>query len=226
MMPMKRGQTLIELIIAMALSTAVLITIYALLASMVKFQVEGAREGTIESWSIAGVTTMDQQIETANALVYPNANNDGEDTVVVCQNWSYEANGPAQGAAMGPGSVYQIAYCYDAANQRLLKSRSANGYGEMSVAQCPARATYSPPPCSPGGAYNYTVVATNVSKLNSDPVFTRDDSVNGVWVQYVVGNPAVGKLNPGPGNPQMVNPRYMTFNFRLPLARPFVNSFD
>ncbi|MDE2490402.1 MAG: prepilin-type N-terminal cleavage/methylation domain-containing protein [Elusimicrobia bacterium] len=220
----RSGFTLIELIVALGLSSAVLIAIYALLASMVKFQVEGARQGTIESWSIAGVTTMDQEIETANALVYPSVDGASADSIMVCQNWSYESGGATTGAAMNPSAnTYTIAYCYDSANKRLMKSRAASGYGEMTG--CPAKGT-APAACTTGNAYNYTVIATNVNRLNGANIFTRDDAINGAWVQYVVGDTATGSLAPGAGNPQMVNAKYMTFDFRIPMTRPYANSFD
>jgi type II secretory pathway component PulJ len=78
------GFSLIELVIAVSLSTIVLIGVFSMMTSMVQLEVAGQRGGTVNAWSLASLVAMNREIEGASVVVYPTAGT--ADALVLCSN--------------------------------------------------------------------------------------------------------------------------------------------
>ena len=90
----RRGFSLLELIIAMCLSSVVLITVFSIAASMVQFEVEGGRKGSVTAWSLASITNMNRDIANSSVIEWPNGAGASADSLVLCTNWTRIVNAP------------------------------------------------------------------------------------------------------------------------------------
>ena len=211
------GFTLIELVVATALSSVVLMGMFSILSNMVSAEVNGMRNGTVTAWSLAGISVMNADISGAGALSYPAAGGAGADELVVCTNWSTRTNPPAvvQSAAQGGTGNKVNYYCWDTTDAS--PSPFANALLRMSVPHgagaeaCPAGAP--PFPCTAAGYGTDSIVATGVYRNAGNPIFYTDpNTLNAVRIRFVVGNPAVGAVSMG-GNDKTVTP--------VPVSIPF-----
>jgi prepilin-type N-terminal cleavage/methylation domain-containing protein len=208
------GFTLLELVIALSLSSIVLIGVFVMTASMVQYEAEGLRKGSVNGWSLASLVAMNREIENASVLVYPTAG--GQDTLVVCSNWSRLMT-TTGGGPLGPGATTVFYYCWDSTVNVLRRWAPPTA--------CPASGSFSPPACTAaayGGASS--MMATGVYRDAAlDSIFTADPSSAGtVRIRYVVGNPAAGAAaNEGNGLTNFANPQTMAFDTRISLDRAF-----
>ncbi|MDE2143608.1 MAG: prepilin-type N-terminal cleavage/methylation domain-containing protein [Elusimicrobia bacterium] len=212
------GFTLLELVIATSLSTIVLVGIFSMGASMVQYEAEGMRKGSINGWSLASLVTMNRELEDASALVYPTTGS--QDSLVFCSNWSRLAGAQINTAAGNYAVVYY--YCWDAASnvlRRMTSPLTAN-------TPCPSSSGYSPPACNSGTYGTGSTVATGVYRdSNNDSIFSVDPLVTStgtVRMRYVVGNPNPG-ASPNEGNGLTIfsNPQTMAFDTRITLDKAF-----
>ena len=225
----RAGYTLLELVVALALASIVLVGLFAIMASMMNFQVEALKKGTVNGWSLASLIAMNREIENASVLVYPAAGASA-DSLSVCTNYSNILKGSpgnATGVIDASQPIETIDYCYDSANF-VIRRLVVNG-------SCPALGT-APPACTAGnyaqsaGATTSGVIAINVYYANyptaSPPVFTRDADATGVVrLQYVVGDPT-STPNPSPGKALVTNPQSMAFDTSLSVNKQYGNTSD
>lgn len=221
------GYTLLELLIALTLASVVMVAVYGVLTSMVRFQVEGARRSTVDSWAIAGVVAMNKEIETSDSVAVgaipssvAQAASASANWMVACTNWSTRWASATTGGPMNaanPVGVY--AYCYDATAPGYLRR-----YYNASAGACTIGG-FNNTACSDGVAARSGVIATNVSQIGGAPVFAREQASNGVRVRFQVGVSAVGTLYT-PGKEQLVNPQFLQFDTRVSLARAYLTSAD
>lgn len=207
------GFTLLELIIALSISSIVLIGSFSMLSSMVQYEVEGMRKGSVNGWSLASLVAMNREIEGASVLVYPTAGGSA-DALVVCSNWSRLMN-TTGGAPLGAGPTRIYTYCWDAASNAL---RRMNPPGAGS---CPG-VGYTPPACTVGSYGSDSLIATGVYRdASNNFIFTADPATAGtVRIRYTVGKATPGTaLNEGNGMTKFVNPQTMTFDTRLTLDK-------
>ncbi|MFI5347299.1 MAG: type II secretion system protein J [Elusimicrobiota bacterium] len=205
------GFTLLELVIALSLSSIVLIGIFNMAASMVQYEAEGMRKGSINGWSLASLVAMNREIEDASVLVYPTTG--GQDSLVVCSNWSRLMN-TTGGAALSAGVTTIYNYCWDS-TANVLRRMTTN-------ANCPASAGYSPPACNTATYGTGSVMSTGVYRDSAaDSIFTADTVSTGtIRMRYVVGNPAAGAApNEGNGLTNFTNPQTMAFDTRITLDK-------
>ena len=212
----RAGFTLLELVIALSLSSIVLIGVFSMMASMMTYEAEGLRKGSVNAWSLASLVAMNREIESASALVYPTTG--GQDSLVICTNWSRLMNttGGAKISAADPVSLNT--YCWESGTN-LLRRQVTSGMGQT----CPASLGYTPPACNSatyGGASS--VMATGVYRdSGANFIFTADPTSTGtIRIRYVVGNPSAGvSANEGNGLTNYVNPQTMAFDTRITLDK-------
>lgn len=207
------GFTLLEMIIALSLSSIVLVGAFTIMTSAVQNQVMLMRKGTVNAWSIASLVAMNRDIEGGSVLAYPAAGL-GQNSVVVCSGYSriVGAGGtpstlPSLPAGVTP-NVYT--YCWDAATNVFRRRYQAG-------TACPAPPA-TPPACIAG---NYPeVVASGVYQDPAlDPIFQRDpNNASAVRVRYVVGNPNANAVSAGSnGMTVSAQVQSMSFDSRLTL---------
>ena len=192
------GFTLVELILAVGLSTVVLIGAFSMLTSMIQYEVEAGRKGSVTGGSLMSLGAMNADIAAASCLVTPPLSGVPGDSLVVCTNWSRQAKqGDPNGNFLDSTSGNTIySYCYDPANF-LIRGMSQSG-------ACPAVGA-APPVCTVAGYPTGTVLATGVYRdKNGSLLFQYDTTTPGaIQLHYVVGNPNAGTVSgPGAGNNQ------------------------
>jgi prepilin-type N-terminal cleavage/methylation domain-containing protein len=210
----RKGFTLLELVIALALSSIVLIGVFSMMASMVQYEAEGLRKGSVNGWSLASLVAMNREIEGASVLVYPTTG--GQDTLVVCSNWSRLMTGGGGVINTNGGATSSFSsYCWDSTSNILRRKVTAGA--------CPNSLGYVPPACTAlayGGASS--MMATGVYRDTAlDPFFTADPTSTGtIRIRYIVGNPAAGASpNEGNGLTKFTNPQSMAFDTRVTLDK-------
>lgn len=209
-----RGFTLLELVIATSLSAIVLVGVFTMGASMVQYEAEGMRKGSINGWSLASLVAMNRELEDASALVYPTTG--AQDSLVFCSNWSRLSGAAINGASNA--IVYY--YCWESATN-VLRRMTSNPAGNTA---CPSSAGYSPPACNAATYGASSTVATGVFKDSAnDALFSVDPtatSTGTVRIRYVVGNPNAGvSANEGNGLTNFANPQSMAFDTRIMLDK-------
>jgi len=85
---MRKGFTLMEMIIAVFLSTMVLLGIIAVAASMVRQHFESISQGEVSGQTLLSLDQMNNEIENANSLVAPNSTTTSGNVLSSCENWS------------------------------------------------------------------------------------------------------------------------------------------
>lgn len=199
----KGGFSLIELVIAVSLASFVLVGVATIASQMARSQVDGIRSGTVTGWSLVSYLAMAKEIEDSNVLAYPIANGAAADSLVVCKNWSRLENGPDQRLDKA-GTVSVIQYCVDptapvAPETGFTLRRYAN-VGTYPTVSCPNPG--APVTCntSPPGTWTETgVIGFRLEKLAGFPnMFTRDNSIGGVRLRYVIGRQTPTTNEPTP----------------------------
>jgi len=210
------GFSLIETIVAVCLSSVVLMGVFSLMTSMIRNEISGMRDGTVTAWSLASIGAMNNDIPAGSYLSYPvvGAAAGSPDGLVICTNWAPNAGGPGTAGPVNPAlPVYAYEYCYDTLDgppfaNTLLRQTVAI----ISPATCPT----APPTCNSTTYTSFVagqsagsagLVATGVYRLDyaspsspgSAKVFTADPtSTNGngypnaVDLQFIVGMPKAG----------------------------------
>ncbi len=226
----RAGYTLIELVIAISLASIVLVGLFAIMASMMNFQVEALKKGTVNGWSLAALLSMNREIEDASVIVYPSAGGSAN-SISLCTNYSHimaGAGGSADGSISGAASdpIQTIDYCYDPANL-VMRRQVIDG-------SCPVLGS-APPACTASnyapGAQQDTktsgVIAISVYQAPGNPsVFTRSANRSGeIRLRYVIGNPN-STTTPSPGSAMVRNPQSMAFDTTLSVNRQYGNNQD
>lgn len=222
----RAGFSLLELVIAVSLASLVLIAVASIASQMARQQVEGMRDGTSTGWSVISYMSMAKEIEDSNVLAYPVANGTAVDAIVMCKNWSRMLSVPAgvgakiaaTDAATGAvATVSIIQYCLDTTDPANLVLRRYENTG--TAVTCPNPA--APVTCiaSPTGTWTKTdVVGFRVERLSSAQVFTRDNSVGGLRMQYVIGRQTATTNDP--------NPKSTPFDIKIAMSKQFSSTLD
>ncbi len=212
---MKKGFSIIELVIAVSLASFVLVGVAVIASQMARSQVDGIRSGTVTGWSLVSYTAMAKEIEDANVLAYPINNGDNADSIVICKNWSRIQGGKLDAT----GNVSVVQYCVDtsAAGNFLLRRYANVGPGVA----CPSPPA-APVGCiaSPTGTWTETgVVGFRLEKLSGFAnVFWRDNGIGGVRLRYVIGQQAATANQP------VV--KFTPFDFGIAMQKQFNGTLD
>ncbi len=98
------GFSLIELMIAASLTSLVVLGVMAVAAAMVRSHIETTMRGGVSEWTLLSLQGMHKEIENATYIVSP-ALDAGDDTLVICQNYSRIAGGTGLPWDSGGGRV-------------------------------------------------------------------------------------------------------------------------
>lgn len=227
------GFSIIELVIAISLSSFVLVGVATIAAQMARTQVDGIRSGTVTGWSLVSYQSMAKEIEDANVLAFPINNGDTSDALIVCKNWSRGMDGPDRRLDKNaPGLVSVIQYCVDptppvAPETGFTLRRFANvGAGVI----CPDPGVPVACVASPAGTWNENgagggvgVIGFRLEKIAGPPVaiplmFKRDNSIGGVRVRYVIGRQTPTENDP--------NPKFTPFDIGIAMQKQYSSTLD
>lgn len=215
------GFSIIELVIAISLSSFVLVGVATIAAQMARSQIEGVRSGTVTGWSLVSYLSMSKELEDANVLAYPIANGAAADAVVVCKNWSRVQNGPDRRLdTNAPGLVSVIQYCVDSSDPTNLILRRYANVGAYPGVVCPDPGVPVACVASPAGTWTQRgVVGFRLEKLSGYPsVFTRDNSIGGVRLRYVIG-----RQTPSANEPIV---KFTPFDIGVGMQKQYNNALD
>jgi|CXWL01.1.fsa_nt_gi prepilin-type N-terminal cleavage/methylation domain-containing protein len=202
------GFTLIEVVVAVSLSSMVLIAVVSVSTSIIREHMDAIRKGTVTGWSLVSFTQMSREIENANVLVSPAAAG-SSNLLVLCNNWSrLLAASPICGggdlrlncAATAPVEV--IYYCYNPAEKVIWRY-----YNSGLALTCPAAVPAVA--CDGSPAFPQKLqVAINVEPLEPAnlPLFTRS-AIGELTIRFAVGE------------------QQATVNRQNPISRPFDATF-
>lgn len=205
----RAGFSLTELVIAMLLSSFVLVGIVGISSQMVRFHVDGMKRGTVTGWSLVALTAMNKEIEDGTTLVWPTNGSGASDSLTFCKNYTHLTN-----ASLDSSSPIQaVSYCFDSSTTPGTLRRTT------STGACPVLGT-APGACSGFGEVVATGVyreATN-AQFPAGQVFRRADEVGGVQIRYIVGNPVA--------TPQQPIPTTMAFDIKFAMNKQYNNPSD
>ena len=213
----REGFSLIELLLAVSLSSLVLLAVLGVATSMIRFHLEGIRKGTVSGGAVLSFVMMSREIESANVLVYPYAGSMNTDLLVVCNNWSRVLPGAGGARLNAAANVDVISYCYNP-GAKIIWRYFVSG----PALQCPP----SPPaiPACDGAAYSNfpagIAMASKVERLGVARIFSRIASFGGVSLQYAVGEQAP---NPTGGRPV---PMFIPYRVSLTMQKAYANTAD
>ncbi len=215
---MKKGFSIIELVIAVSLASFVLVGVAVIASQMARNQVDGIRSGTVTGWSLVSYTAMVREIEDANVLAYPINNGDNADSIVLCKNWSRGMGALPGGKLDTLAAVSVIQYCVDtsAAGNFLLRRYANVGVGVT----CPNPGAPVTCTASPTGTWTETgVVGFRLEKLPGfATVFWRDNGIGGLRLRYVIGRQAATANQPVA--------KFTPFDFGIAMQKQSSNSLD
>ncbi|MCX5793951.1 MAG: prepilin-type N-terminal cleavage/methylation domain-containing protein [Elusimicrobia bacterium] len=232
-MSARPGFTLIELVIALVLSTFVLVGIVGVTSQMVRYQLEGGRKGINTSYELMSLDSMVRELQGASTLYCPSyctgVNTPAKCTQATgcgsrtssylsgCIDYTLNPNVPGAPAPADGVAANVKAFCYcvwDKANTPtktnwlLHYSNKASG--------CPYPAGTCPNACGTG---TYDVVAQDIQPINSTFYFQRSDDINGVQLLFQVGASTTTTSVLRTETKQLVNSK-------IPLQRAFTDTFD
>lgn len=244
----RKGFTLIELIIAVSLSGAVLIGIMSVTAQMVRFELEGNRKNEVAGWMLLSLSQMNRELENATTLLCPStygvvAGCAGNTSNVLagCVNYTRQTN-----RAVDPDTqktTVAFYYCRPIAGQyagMLLRYAQESAVGTaINARTCPINPL---PTCgnAAGAGQTMKVVATNVFGINgggtlaSNPAgaeqfFQRMDDIAGVELRYSIGfSTATSEIHHSAGTAAGAgpNPTFMRFRTKISMNKAFNNTAD
>lgn len=125
----ERGYTLLELIVALSLSSFVMMGIISVATAMVRFQFQAGLSGNAGGGTLIAVGRMTRQLEDASYLRDPASLAAPQDYVAGCTNWSASGNrrmsttlsGGASWPCTAAGTnVTNFVYCRNALNEMWL----------------------------------------------------------------------------------------------------------
>lgn len=218
-----RGFTLIELIIALAISVFVLIGIISVVTTMIRYQYDSTLKGSVAGGSLYSLQRMQKELEEASRLTLP-ANGAAGDVIAGVVNWSdvlgarIDVNRtPSMGCTAG-NNVTGFYYCV---NGNVLYRHYTCG------TTCPSGSCVPSPTCGSGSNVDVVVPAKpgifrmdNYSAAPCSPpncgYFKRQDS--SVELHYIVGVGTYSSTN--------VNPNSVKINVVVTTNRTYGGTAD
>lgn len=226
--------TLIELIVALVLSTFVLVAIVGITSQMLRYEFEGTRKSVSSNWSTAAQDALKKDLASASVLYCPSAtgvNHTGYSAECTagtgnilsgCMNYTFNPAASVPAPTQATTAFHYCVWCGGTLPDNCatptktpwLLRYAASGVGQA----CPMAL----PNC--GTTAGYTVVAQEVY-LNAANTwfFKRDDAVSGVEVQFMVGI-GTSSLNSTLLNTAM--PTAQRASFRVNMNKSYGNSLD
>ncbi len=241
---MKKGFTLIELVIAVALSVMVMIAAVNVSTIMVRQQLQGVHRGEVNGMTLAALDSMSRDIEGASYLKVTTLGSPPVGNVVAgCTNWS--SVGSIVAGAVTPATldstqnVNYFIYCIDAARFGTLWKWSGTFTAPVAASTC----NPVPSACGVGGTYNaagptilvqgngttygisYGDKFNGVAPNPTGPYFSKSRDTNGLDMHYIVGNSTPSSI-PTFGHPEYEVPQYYKVDTRIDNVKSFNNTAD
>lgn len=213
------GFSIIELVIAISLSSFVLVGVATIAAQMARSQIEGIRSGTMTGWSLVSYLSMSKEIEDANVLAFPIVNGASSDSLLICKNWSRVKDPPDRRLdTNAPGLVTVTQFCVDSATDP--PNNILRRYAKVGAAVvCPDPGVPVACTAAPGGGWTETgVVGFRMEKLGGQNVFLRDNSIGGVRLRYVIGKQTATTNEP--------TPKFTPFDIGVGMSKQYNNTLD
>jgi Tfp pilus assembly protein PilV len=175
--------TIVELMVAMVLSSVVLLGLIQISTDMARRHFEGIRSGRVDSSLLYSLEQMNSEIESASVVSIVDYNH----SIQGCVNYS-----PALGGAIDTTQpITAFAYCMESPSGTTPPAYTLNRYS-VSV---------SGPGCAPSCAMStpQTLVSQNVYFESANPMpFSSDQSFGGVDMHFIIGNPNSTPAQPMP----------------------------
>jgi Tfp pilus assembly protein PilV len=222
--------TLIELIVALVLSTFVLVAIVGVTSQMLRYGFESGRKSESTNWSLMSLNSMKKELLRGSILISPPPPN-GTTSMVLsgCSNWTTNTGfatvmgappcvmaGANKGCPLdgNAGNVRSFYYC--------VWSGHADGVPRLlhyaGTGTCPI----SPmPTCGVTGGFD--VVAHRIyPDAGAAYIFKRDDTKSGVEMQFMVGYGTASVT----GTPSSAVPTAQHIRTTLSMNKSYGNSLD
>jgi len=199
------GFTLMELLIAMSLSTLVIAAVVAFATSMIRTQFQEIRRGEVSGATILSLDQLRTDLENATYLQFPSAAA-VSNVLSGCANYSMALNTP--GPLLAGAPVTSFYYCVDATSHTLWRYQAS---GICPYAPAPA-------PCGAGSATAIVYGAFYPSLANPGFFFKRTADTSGVELFYSIGNPSATATLQSPINYQ--------FDTKINMVKAYMNTTD
>ena len=208
------GFSLIELIIALLLSTFVLIGVVGVAAQMIRFQMEATKHGEVTGWVLLSLVAMQRQLEGASVLYCPNAANGaclgGDETEFLsgCTNYSRHLSQPIGVGLRIDASKENVSFYYCVDDDKLLRYEKKG-----TPTSCPISPT---PVCGSG---NFKIIASHFYQIDANTeFFARAQDIAGVELRFMIGI-----ATPTPNIPI---PVVTTFRTKVGMNKSYLNDLD
>ncbi|MBI4677940.1 MAG: prepilin-type N-terminal cleavage/methylation domain-containing protein [Elusimicrobia bacterium] len=217
----RHGFTLIEILIAMSLSSFVLIALVTVLASMLRYHVDTSLRGEVSGWTVVALDRLNSEVEETTHINSPALGTSG-DNLDGCVNFSrqlYDSNTSAAGGRLdGNKDVLAFRYCRNpdiGGGIPALLRLTVSGPGLVCPDNIPAG-------CALGA--NASVVIRNLHYRDNDatatpPIFTNRG--DGIEMHFAVGSSTMPTTGPTSQLPVPVHLKVDTF---LRANRPYGGS--
>jgi prepilin-type N-terminal cleavage/methylation domain-containing protein len=216
-----RGFTLIELIIALVLSTFVITALVGVISQMMRGQMEGSAKAVASGWTHMSIDAMQKDISNSSVLYcpfvdasHPGCTGPATSVLSACSNYTLNP-GTGMGAAGGPldgvaANVRSSYYCVWSAGT----PSGTPWLLRYTGTTCPIAPT---PVCGTG---SFQVVAQDIHPFDpaQDFLFQRADDAAGVQISFTIGRSTATANNP--------NPSYSKVRTRITMQKSFANSYD
>lgn len=229
--------TLIELIVALVLSTFVLVAIVGITAQMLRYEFEGTRKSVSTNWSTAAQDAIKKDLSSASVLYCPSAsgiNHTGlggagctqvtSQVLSGCANYTFNPAASVPTPTRGTTAFHYCVWCGGALPDNCATPTKTPWLLRYELTTTPP--TYTCPMALPncGTTPNYTVVAQDIY-LNAGNTwfFKRDDAVSGVEVQFMVG---IGTAALAGTLLNTAIPTAQRASFRVSMNKSYGNSLD
>jgi hypothetical protein len=232
MKTMRGGFSLIELIMALVLSTFVLVGIITVASQMIRYEMEGSSLATVSNWDMVSMQQMSLELQNGTSLVSPSEAAPTSAVLSGCGNFSQQQLNTIGGTGkLDPlAGISSFYYCVWPAGSTPTGTPWLLHYSCTPATNPNCTCPMATPTCGQG---TYDVVAQNIWPLNpsNNYYFVRADDVSGVQVEFTVGcaTPTYGTSGGSapstcPKNVQV--PRYVQINTKIGMQKSYTDKAD
>ncbi|MBI3551702.1 MAG: prepilin-type N-terminal cleavage/methylation domain-containing protein [Elusimicrobia bacterium] len=223
---MKRGFSLLELLIATALALLVMVAIMSVSSMMVKRHLEAIHKGEVNAATLLTLNAVQRDVADSTYLFVPTSASPLGDVVGGCTNWSPQMVGPNTGGKLDAGQpVTYFLYCIDGFGARFSTLYRYGG----TIPDCQSGVTL-PAGCGAGPDSQGRNPVAWVSGNGADYGLSRSDQASGYYfawsrdsggveIHYILGNstPTADTAN----RPGHAVPHYYKIDTKVKMIKSF-----